>query len=97
MILKLYSTVETEDAFEPVDEIGEIILEDGELEVQVDDDELADELLDFFSEFRQEKTGDPSGMRNITLAHDVEPGSEKHLIASIPILLEEFEIIAKIV
>jgi len=96
LILKLYSTVETEDAFEPVDEIGEIILEEDGLEVLVDDEELAQELLDFFSEVRQEKKGDPTGARNITIAHSLEPGSEKHLIASIPVLLEEFGIIAKI-
>lgn len=96
MKLKLFSTIETEDAFEPVEEIGEIVLEEGELEVLVDDDDLAEELLDFFSEIRREKTGDPTGRRNVTIAYDVKPGSEEHLIASIPVLLEEFEIIAKI-
>ena len=96
MRLILYSTIETEDAFEPQEEIGEIIVEDGDLEVIVDDDDLADELLEFFSEVRVEQTGDPTGMRNISIEKEIEPGSEEHVIASIPLLLEEFEILGKI-
>jgi len=93
--LKLYSTIETEDAYKPDREIGEVILEDGELEVLVDDGDLADELLEFFSETRFEKEGDPTGLRNISIDMEIEPGSEEHIIASIPLLLEEFKILTK--
>lgn len=97
MRMVLYTINETEDEYLPDEVLGEVILqEDGEFEIAVDDEELADELFEFFEEPREVRTGDPTGRLMVNKTVELEPGTVEHFKACMNPLLEEFDILARV-
>jgi hypothetical protein len=89
--------IETADSLRVGENIGEVTLEDGAVHVNVDDAALRARLEKLFSSPLKARSGDPSGLLNITFGRTVQPGTEE-FFRCVGEILEgpEFRIMAKV-
>jgi len=77
MRIILQKMIETADSFRTGEVIGEVTLEDSSVRVAVEDASLKERLEKLFASPLKVRSGDPSGLLNITFGRAVQPGTKE--------------------